>query len=345
MKEMMMLTRRFIPLFSALSLIGLATGFLAISSPELRAQSTTLHGEIAIAGSSTVGPITMAVVENFSELNPSVLVSNAVTGTGGGFKRFTAGETDISNASRPIKPAEVRIAGENGIEFIELPVAFDGLSICVSKDNTWATDLTIDELNKIFSAGSTINNWSQIRDGWPDKELELFTPGTDSGTFDYFKEVVVGDEDFRATGLTVSEDDNVLVQGVAGAEGGLGFFGCAYYFKYKDLLRSVPIVPEEGGDPVKPTPDTIESGEYTPFSRPLFIYVNARAADRPEVAAFVEFYLRTAPRTAEEVGYVQLPRSYYRKAFLEVFGERLTGSIYLDDEGEETGKTLADRFE
>ncbi|MEM1167371.1 MAG: PstS family phosphate ABC transporter substrate-binding protein [Planctomycetota bacterium] len=319
---------------------GVATS-VSLGAPDRG--DATLQGEIRIAGSSTVGPITMAVADQFQEDYPSVRVSNAVTGTGGGFKKFVAGETDISNASRPIKPSEVDLAAANGVEFIELPVAFDGLTIAVGRSNHWCTDLTVDELKDIFLAGSTVERWSDIRTEWPDTPVELFIPGTDSGTFDYFKEVVAGKTGSIRDDVTVSEDDNVLVNGVSNTPGGLGFFGCAYYFQNRGKLRSIPIS-HEGGEPIPPTHDTIERGEYAPFSRPLFIYVNTRSAARPEVRAFVEFYMRNGGRIAEEVNYVQLPRTIYRQAFRSRFMLQETGTAYVNDESETVHPPLREQF-
>lgn len=265
-----------------------------------------------------------------------------MTGTGGGFKRFTVGETDISNASRPIKAKEMKAAKENGIEFIELPVAYDGLSICVNRNNYWATEMTVDHLKKLFSEGSNIRTWNDLNPEWPKTQVMMFIPGTDSGTFDYFKEVVLGKKGNVRADVTVSEDDNVLVQGIAGNEGAIGFFGSAYYFENRDKLRSVAIE-NPAGDFVSPTPDSIESGEYAPFSRPLFIYVNKKSAQKPEVRAFVEFYFDVAPRIAEEVGYVKLPARVYNIAQRN-FKRGKAGTHFHDEAGNSIEGSLTQLF-
>lgn len=320
----------------------LAGGFLAAAAVSTAWASAPLRGEIKIAGSSTVGPITQAVIEEFSKTQPEVRISNAITGTGGGFKKFTVGETDLSNASRPIKGSEAQAAQSGGIEFIELPVAYDGLTIVVNHDNTWCNDLTVDELKAIFLADSKVKSWKDIRPEWPATPVKMFIPGTDSGTFDYFKEVIAGDSGAIRSDVTVSEDDNVLVRGVAGEKGGIGFFGCAYYFENQDKVKAVAI--DGGQGAVEPTAQTIESGEYAPFSRPLFVYVNKRAAARPEVRAFVEYYLNNAPAMAKEVGYVPLPRDVYNRAKRN-FQKGKTGSAYLDENGQPRHGSVTDLYQ
>ena len=302
-------------------------GVIAAVAATTVAESAPLRGTIRVDGSSTVFPITEAVAEEFSKEAPRVRVPVGVSGTGGGFKRFTIGETDISDASRPIKDKEYKIAKENGIEFVEVPVAYDGLSIVVNKNNYWVDHMTVDELKKIFLDGQAVSRWSEVRDGWPDIKINIYSPGTDSGTFDYFKEVVAGKSGSIRSDMSVSEDDNVLVNGVTGSEGAIGFFGAAYYFENQDKLKIVPI--DGGAGPVTPTNQTIESGTYAPFSRPLFIYVNKNSLDRPEVAAFVDFYLEHAGDLAEEVGYVRLPQVIYDRARKNIMN-RKTGTQYLD---------------
>ncbi len=272
------------------SLVTIAAVLSGGSVVEGRSQ---LRGSISIDGSSTVYPITEAVAEEFGLQNRRVRVTVGVSGTGGGFKRFTTGETDISDASRPIKKAEADNAKKHGMEFIEIPVAYDGLTIVVNKNNDWCKDLTVDELKLIFLDGSPVKTWQNVRAEWPAIPIKLYSPGTDSGTFDYFKEVIAGKKGAIRSDMSVSEDDNVLVRGVSGNKGGLGFFGCAYFFENENKLKAVAV---NGGDgPVQPTPQTIEGGTYSPFSRPLFIYVNAKSAKRPEVNAFVQFYLEHGP--------------------------------------------------
>lgn len=315
---------------------GIAVGALASTAlvSSVHAQDLSrLQGAVRIDGSSTVYPITEAVAEEFGEEAPRVRVTVGISGTGGGFKRFVVGETDISDASRPIKAKELKAAEEGNVEFIEIPVAYDGLSIVVNQANYWAKTLTVDELKKIFLEGSTVKTWADVRSEWPAVPVKIFSPGTDSGTFDYFKEVVAGKEGAIRADMSVSEDDNVLVRGVAGDEGGIGFFGCAYYFENQDKLQAVAIVNPKTSDAVLPSSKTIENGSYAPFSRPLFIYVNTKSAKRPEVREFVHYYLDNGPELAEEVGYVRLPASIYAKA-KKNFQTGRTGTQFLDAEGE-----------
>ena len=291
-----------------------------------------LRGSITIDGSSTVYPVTEAIAESFKAAAPNVKVTVGVSGTGGGFKRFAANETDISNASRPIKAAEAGMCTDAGVDFIEIPVAYDGLTIVVNKGNYWAESMTVDDLKKVFLASGAARTWQDVRPEWPDRPINIYSPGTDSGTFDYFKEVVAGKKGSIRSDMSVSEDDNVLVRGVSGDEGGIGFFGVAYYLENQDTLRAMPIV-NKAGKAVVPSPRTIEDGSYNPFSRPLFIYVKANAARKPFVRAFVDFYLRNAAKFASEVGYVGLPEVIYGRA-RETFETRRTGSFFLDKHGE-----------
>ena len=265
-----------------------------------------LSGTIKIDGSSTVYPITQAVAEEFMAENPGVNVTVGVSGTGGGFAKFTRGETDISNASRPIKDEEKTTAEENGVEYTELTVAIDGIAVVVNPQNDWVDHLTVDELKKIWEPNSKVKKWSDIRPGWPDEPIQLYGPGTDSGTFDYFTGEVVGEEGASRTDYTASEDDNQLVTGVASDKYALGYFGYAYYVENKDKLKAVPI--DGGSGPVEPNDETIASGTYKPLSRPVFIYVNNEAyKTRPEVKAFVDYYLEVVRDMAPEVGYIALP--------------------------------------
>ncbi len=304
-------------------------------------QAAELKGAVKIDGSSTVYPITEAVAEEFGAEHSRVRVTVGVSGTGGGFKRFTISETDISDASRPIKAKELKAAVENGVEFIEIPVAYDGLSIVVNKDNDFIDVLTIEDLKKVFLDGTTVKTWKDVNPEWPAVEIKIYAPGTDSGTFDYFKEVVAGKTGAIRSDMSVSEDDNVLVRGVAGDKGAIGFFGCAYYFENTDKLRAVAI--DGGNGPVLPAKDTIEGGSYAPFSRPLFIYVNAKAAERPEVDAFVKFYLDNGPELAEEVGYVRLP-SPIIELTKKNYNARKTGTQFLDENGEKISGPLTDVY-
>jgi phosphate transport system substrate-binding protein len=266
---------------------------------------------IKIDGSSTVYPITEAVAEEF-QIKTKTKVTVGESGTGGGFKKFCRGETDISNASRPILQKEMDACKEAGIQYIELPVAFDGLTVVVNDKNNWVKSLTVEELKKIWGPGSTVKNWKEINPAYPDKKLSLYGPGTASGTFDYFSEAINGKAKSHRSDYTPSEDDNVLVQGVSGNEGAMGYFGLAYYEENKDKLRAIPISAKAGAPAVDATLDTVKNGTYIPLSRPMFIYVNATAAAfKPEVKAFVNFYLDNAPELVKEVKYVPLPAEDY----------------------------------
>jgi phosphate transport system substrate-binding protein len=316
-------------LLAGAAVIAVAAG---LASPP--ANLKDLRGSIKIDGSSTVYPITEAVAEEFKKVAPSVRVTVGISGTGGGFKKFTVGETDISDASRPIKKSEIELAAQNKIEFIEVPVAYDGLSIVVNKENYWVDHLTIDEIRKIYLDSPTkVRSWRDVRAGWPDHAMKVYAPGTDSGTFDYFKEVVAGDKGAIRSDMSVSEDDNVLVKGVAGDVAAVGFFGCAYYFENQDKLKVVPIINPSLSKPITPSPTTIEDGTYAPFSRPLFIYVSLKAMERPEARAFVEYYLNHAAALSDAVGYVRLPQSVYDAARTNVKNRR-TGTQFLNDKGE-----------
>ncbi|MBF2000398.1 MAG: PstS family phosphate ABC transporter substrate-binding protein [Synechococcales cyanobacterium C42_A2020_086] len=287
--------------------------------------------EIQIDGSSTVFPITEAVAEEFqNQSGGAARVTVGISGTGGGFKRFCNNETDISNASRPIKQEEIDACRQAGVEFIELPIAYDALSVVVNPQNDWVDSLTVEELKKIWEpdAQGRITNWNQVRSGFPDAPLVLFGPGTDSGTFDYFTEAIVGDSGASRADYTASEDDNVLVQGVTRDRNALGYFGFAYYEQNRQRLKSVPI--DNGDGPVPPTRETVENGTYQPLSRPLFIYVNAESAQDPLVKQFVEFYL-SRPDLVDEVGYVRLPQEAYEVA-LQNFNNNKLGSVFAGRE-------------
>jgi len=265
-----------------------------------------LSGTIRIDGSSTVYPISQAVAEEFMYEYPEVNVTVGFSGTGGGFKKSTAGEIEISDASRPIKEEELAMAEQNGIEFIELQVAIDGLAVVVNSGNDFVDFLTVDELKKIWEPGSTVKYWSDVRPEWPQEEIKLYGPGPDSGTFDYFTEAVVGESGASRADYTASEDDNVLVTGVAGDKYSLGYFGYAYYEANKDKIKAVPI--DGGNGPVEPTAESINQGAYTPLSRPLYIYVNKEYYEtRPEVKTFVQYYMDIVSDIAQEVGFVPLP--------------------------------------
>lgn len=302
-----------------------------------------LQGRVEIDGSSTVYPISEAAASMFEKEFPNVAVTVGVSGTGGGFERFIKGETDISDASRPIKASELKAANDAGVKFVELPVAYDGLTIVVHKDNNWVDQLTVDELGKIFTEGGAAKNWSDVREGFPQKQIQIFAPGTDSGTFDYFKEVVAAKNGSMRSDMSVSEDDNVLVTGVAGSPSAIGFFGAAYYEENKDKLKAVPIV-NSAGVAVTPNPETIENGAYNPFSRPLFIYVNAKSLSRPEVKRFVMSYLMNASATASATGYTPLPAEVIDNALMNA-RRRKSGTHYLTADGEKRSGPVTDVYQ
>lgn len=283
---------------------------------------------IKIDGSSTVYPITEAVAEEFQKAKKGAIkVTVGISGTGGGFKKFCRGETDISNASRPIVKKEMEACKESGIEYIELPVAYDGIAVMVNPKNTWVTFMTPSDLKKIWepSAERIITKWNQVNPKWPDSPLKLYGPGVDSGTFDYFTEAIVGKSRSSRGDFTASEDDNVLVQGIATDKGALGFFGYSYYAENKDRLKIVPI--DGGKGPITPSEKTIMEGNYQPLSRPIFIYVSKKSAEKPEVREFVEFYLKNASKLVKQVKYVPLPDRAYKLAE-ERFAKKVTGTVF-----------------
>lgn len=274
-------------------------------------KSETASGVIQIDGSSTVYPITEAVAEEFRKVQPEVKISVALSGTGGGFKKFGRGEIDINDASRPIKPAEDSLAKANNISYTGLVIAYDGLAVVVNPENTWTTSMTVAELKTLWSpeAQGKIMRWNQIRPEWPNEEIHLFGAGVESGTYDYFTEVIVGKSHSSRGDFTASEDDNVLVQGIASDKNSLGFFGLAYYEENKDKLKLVGI--DDGNDangagPIVPSVETVKNKSYAPLGRPLFLYINSSAAARQEVKDFIAFYLANVNELAQEVGYIPL---------------------------------------
>lgn len=299
-----------------LSLVFLGGCGQANQQPEGNAEK--MSGEIAIDGSSTVYPITAAVGEEFQQLNPDVKVTVGFSGTGGGFEKFLQKEIDINDASRAIKAEEIAKAEENKIEYKEIKIAYDGLSVVVSHDNDFVDSLTVDELKRIWEPNSKVKTWKDVRPEWPAEEIKLFGPGSDSGTFEYFTEEVVGEKGAIRTDYTASEDDNVLVNGVAGEKNGMGFFGYAYYIENKDKLKVVPI--DNGSGPVEPNEETVKSGAYAPLSRPLFIYVRNESLKKAEVKAFLEFYLKEGTKVIPSVGYVPLNEDEY-KAGLDIIAK------------------------
>lgn len=308
--------------FFRLMVVGLilSLGLVGCTTTETPVEEVKLEGTISIDGSSTVFPITELVAEEFNMVNPDVRLTVGFSGTGGGFTKFAANEIEISGASRPIKTAEADSAKAAGIDFIELMVAYDGLSVVVSTENTWVDYLTMEELAMIWGAEATATKWSDVRAGFPDTEIKLYSPGHDSGTFDYFTEAVNGKggvirQDSETVKIFFSEDDNALVTGVAGDAGAIGYFGFAYYEENADKLKVVPVQKE--ASPVTPSFDTIMDSSY-PLSRPLFIYVNKAELEREELLAFVTFYLENAGELASEVGYVSLPEELYTEALAKL---------------------------
>ena len=297
---------------------------------------------IAIDGSSTVFPITEAVAEEFQKQN-AAKVTIGVSGTGGGFKKFCAGEIAIAGASRPIKATEEQACNAAKIEYVELPVAYDGLVVVVNPKNTWVKSFSVAELKKLWepAAQGKITKWSQLHTGWPAKEVHLFGPGVDSGTYDYFTKAIVGEEHKSRGDYTSSEDDNVLVQGVSRDEGGLGFFGLAYYEENTDKLKLVPIddgVEANGKGPVAPSAESVSNGTYQPLSRPIFIYVSKSATSRPEVSAFVEFYLNNGETLVKDAKYISLPAKAYELA-MKRFKAGTSGSLFAG-QGSQVGVTV-----
>ncbi|HIK44894.1 MAG TPA: PstS family phosphate ABC transporter substrate-binding protein [Leptolyngbyaceae cyanobacterium M65_K2018_010] len=292
--------------FNRYVLAGTMTALLTLglAAPSAFSQNTTIQ----IDGSSTVFPISEAMAEEFMAENRNVQVTVGVSGTGGGFKKFCAGELDITGASRPIKSSEADACKAAGIEYVEVPIATDALTVVINPRNTWATNMTVEQLKKLWepAAEGTITRWNQIDPSWPNAPIDLFGPGTDSGTFDYFTEVIVGEAGASRADYTASEDDNILVLGVSRDVNALGYFGLAYYLENQGTLRAVSI------DGVSPTPEHVEDGTYKPLSRPLFIYVKKTSlSDRPEVRAYVEFMLENASEIVPEVGYVPLSDQRY----------------------------------
>ncbi len=263
-----------------------------------------LSGTVRVDGSSTVAPLSTVAAEMFQEAGPGVQVTVGTSGTGGGFEKFCAGETDVSNASRPITDDERSMCAENGIAFVELQLANDALTVVVNRDNTWIDCITIDQLSAIWEPDSRISNWNQVDPRFPDEELTLFGAGTDSGTFDYFTEAVNGEEGASRTDYAATEDDNVTVQGVSGSPGGLGYFGYSYFEQNSDSLKALEI--DDGNGCVAPTPQTAQDGTYFPLARPLFVYPSVQAVSRPEVAAFLDFYVQNAATIAVEALFIPL---------------------------------------
>src|SRR3954467_2553265 len=297
---------------------------------------------ITIDGSSTVFPPAEAVAEEFQAAKKgNVRVTVGISGTGGGFKKFCRGETDISNASRPILKEEMEICKQNGISYFELPIAFDALTVAVNPKNNWVETITIEELKKIWepSAQGQVTHWNQVRPEWPNQPIKLYGAGADSGTFDYFTEACVGKAKSSRGDYTASEDDNVLVQGISSDANALGYFGYSYYAENKDKLKAVPIVNPKSGQPVLPSEKTVKDASYTPLGRPIFIYVNKKSLQKPEVKKFVEFYLTNAADLTKAVKYVPLPDDAYEKGMARfkagkigtAYGGKAEVGVHIDE--------------
>lgn len=307
----------------AIAATALLGGMLVASHTVLAATPT-----VTVDGSSTVYPITEAVAEDFQKSKKNkIQVTVGISGTGGGFKKFCRGETDVSDASRPILKAEMKICADNGIKYIELPVAFDAMTVVINPKNTWAAKMTVAELKKMWepAAQGKITRWNQINPAWPDAPLKLFGPGADSGTFDYFTEAIVGKAKSSRGDFTASEDDNVLVQGVARDENALGYFGYAYYAENAGKMKAVAIIEKDGKPAVLPSVETVMKGTYQPLARPLFIYVSSKGVEKAEVREFIEYYIKNAATLSKEVGYVPLGAADYNLA-TKNFNDRKMGT-------------------
>jgi len=297
---------------------------IAASAPARAAET------IAIDGSSTVYPVAEAVAEEFQgQEKGQVRVTVGISGTGGGFKKFCRGETDISDASRPILKEEIDACKAAGISYYELPVAYDALTVAVSPKNDWVSEITVEDLKKIWApeAQGTVTRWNQVRPEWPDQPLMLFGAGSDSGTFDYFTEAIVGKAKASRGDFTGSEDDNVLVQGIENNKNALGYIPYAYYLPHKERMKALAIVGKPGEKGVLPSMEAVKSGAYQPLSRPLFVYVSAKSAERPAVQRFVEFFLTEGPALIEEVGYLPLPAEAYETA-RKRFRDKKAGTVF-----------------
>jgi phosphate transport system substrate-binding protein len=315
-------------------------------TPAAASQAVALKpvSPISIDGSSTVFPISEAVAEEFQKTN-AARVTVASSGTGGGFKKLCAKEIAIAGASRPIKPSEVEACKASGVDYIELPVAYDGIAVVVNSENKWVDKLSVEELKKLWApeAQGKVKRWADVRSGFPKDEIHLFGAGVDSGTYDYFTKAIVGEEHKSRGDYTSSEDDNVLVKGISTDKLALGFFGFAYYHENKDKLKIVPIDDgnkENGDGAITPSVESIEKGSYQPLSRPIFIYVSRLDAERPEVKQFVQFYLHQGQKLVSEVGYIKLPAQAYDLA-QKHFDALKTGSLFAGA-GSKVGVTVAE---
>ena len=305
---------------TALLVLLAGTASMSVASPIIR-----------IDGSSTVYPIIEAVAEDFQiAKRGAVRVTVGISGTGGGFKKFCRDEIDIVNASRPIQPIEMEVCKKAGVQYIEMPIAFDALTVTVNPRNTWSDTITVDELKKIWepAAQGKITKWSQVNSAWPDKEIKLYGPGADSGTFDYFTEAIVGKTKSSRGDFTAAEDDNVLVQGVSNDMYALGYFGYAYYIENQKKIRAVAIDSGDGG--VIPSAETVQNTTYQPLSRPLFIYVKAKSTEKPEIKEYVKFFMDNAPALVNEVKFFPLPSKVY-SLNIQHFNQKRIGTVFLNE--------------
>ncbi len=305
------------------------TVFLA---PIYAQAKSPLSGTIKVDGSSTVYPITEAIAEEFQKLHKRVRVMVGVSGTGGGFKKFLASETDINNASRVIKEKEFKTAKEKKIGFVEIPVAYDGLSVLVNKNNNFVSEMSFKMLKKLWepgdaAKGNSVKKWSDLNPKWPNENIKLYGPGHDSGTFDYFTEAVNGKSKASRADFTASEDDNTLVRGISEGKFAIGYFGYAYYVENKDKLKALKIKEKQSSKAVAPIPSTIADGSY-PLARPIFIYVNRKSLSNPLVAEFVKFYIKSAPKLAKEVGYIPLSPKMYNDSLDRINNKNIVYSFY-----------------
>jgi phosphate transport system substrate-binding protein len=314
---------------------------LILGSALVAMTSLTSAQVVKIDGSSTVFPITEAVAEEFQKANKGLKVTVGVSGTGGGFKKFCRAETDIANASRPITKSEMEDCKKAGVEYYELPVAYDALTVVFNPRNTWLKQATVEELKKLWepSAQGKVMRWNQVNPAWPDAPVKLFGAGSDSGTFDYFTEAIVGKSKSSRGDYTASEDDNVLVQGIAGDVNALGYFGYAYYAENTKRLSALPIVEKAGKAGVLPSETSVINGTYQPLSRPIFIYVNAKSLSKPEVKSFVDFFMAQGAKMAKEVKYVPLPAEAY-KVGLDHIAKGKKGTVFNGKN--EVGITISD---
>jgi phosphate transport system substrate-binding protein len=330
-------------LAAAMSALTLSLACGRDSGPSRSSATSAPASVIRLDGSSTVFPISEAVAEEFQQANTGARVTVGISGTGGGFQKFCRGETDIQDASRPISKTEMTACSDAGVSFIELPIAYDGIAIVVNPKASWIDSVTVPELQTIWApaAQGKVSRWSQVRKGWPDREIHLFGAGVDSGTYDYFTEAINGKAKASRGDFTSSEDDNVLVQGVAGDEGALGFIPFAYYEENKEKLKLIPVddgKADNGNGPIVPSFSSIRDGTYQPLARPLFIYVAEKALSRPEVQKFIDFYLTEGPELAEEVGYVQLGDPVYQLV-RQHYTARKTGTVFGEG-GAQVGLTI-----